>query len=198
MIYGQVFAAGSVTLTRASKALHSDTQRALYRHGVYRIHIGRNREWNSIVDSPTDWETHAREAFPDRYTAKVQNLQVTISFDYYEDNKLSALALGSSLGTRCRVIHAQLAKSLVSCTNYDAVFPGQRTISRTGFPIWKDNSTEFLDGLSTVAFRWYLESRLTSGGRRRPPSEYEAEDVASLAQFFGFIDGCFPKTQNST
>ena len=192
MIYGSVFAAGSVALTRASKALHSDTERALYRHGVYRVYIGPNH-----VNSPTDWETHAWEAFPDKSIAKVQNLQVMISFDYDPETGLSAYALGFSLGTSCRAIHAQLANSFISCTNYDAVFPRQPTISRTGFENLKCNNTEFLDRLRDFALDWYLECR-TSSGRRWLFSEnlYDAEVAGSIAQYFGFVDGCFPRTKN--
>ena len=116
MIYSSVLATGSVALTRASKALHSDTKRALYRHGIFRVHIEADQK---------------SATFPDKYLANVENLQVKISFNQGATSGLTASMLGARLGTKCRTIHLQLAKSLISCKNYYVEFPADIVISRT-------------------------------------------------------------------
>lgn len=186
MIYGPVFAVGSVALTRVSKALHSDTKRALYRNGVCRVHIESNQDLVSPGHFSTHRKTHARETFPNEFLAKVENLQVRISFNHDAKTGLTASMLGSQLGTRCRAIHVQLAKSLVSCKNYFVVFPDGTMISRTGllFESLRNNRMEFLNPLRSMAFEFYLEGRWRS-------SRYDREGVERIEAFMGFVESCF-------
>lgn len=39
MIYIHVLANGGTALTRTSRAIHNDTEKTLYRHGVYRVYL---------------------------------------------------------------------------------------------------------------------------------------------------------------
>lgn len=60
MIYCPLFAAGSVTITRASKAFHENTKKALYQHGVYRIRLLANFACTRVML----WMSLLRESGP--------------------------------------------------------------------------------------------------------------------------------------
>ena len=188
MIYAPVFAAGSVALTRVSKALRNDTKGELYRHGVYRVHIRSSKE----LDSPehaTYRKAHAapeRETwgFPDRILAKVQNFQLRVSLDHESRTGLTPTILGKKLGVKCWAVHAQLAKHFISCTKYSIVFPDGAVISQTEiecFDLW------WMEWLRSIVFEWYLDGRW-----HRP--KYDGDDIERIEAFLGFHEGCFGAT----
>ncbi|CAF9936494.1 MAG: hypothetical protein HETSPECPRED_010350 [Heterodermia speciosa] len=194
LIYGPVFAAGSVAVTRASKAFYEDTKRALYVHGVYRVPV----RYTCELDDPDrddrwplwHWETQRRETFPDRFIAKVQNLQVSISIGQDSDPIWSTVyGLGWNTGTRYRLMLTQLAQSLVSCRNFRVQLPEEPMISPEEFGDLKINEMDFLRRLKTITVEWRAEAWMPFW-RSDSQDPYNArQTVSRIELLLGFEKG---------
>ena len=191
LIYVPVFAAGSVALTRASKAFYEDTKRALYVHGVYRVPVTYTCE----LDDPQGddrwpswhWECPMRKTFPDHFIAKVQNLQVSISLAQYSDRCWSTIyGLGSNTGTSSRLMLTQLAQSLVSCRNFRIQLPEELLISPEEFRDLKISDKDFWSRLKIITVEWRAEVWMPYWRSDNQDLYNVRQTISSIERLLGF------------
>ena len=207
MIYEQVFAAGDVAMTRVSKAYHENTKSALYRRGLYRVHI-EPRQDLALQGNTLQWPMDVDQHFPPADLANVQNLRIS--------EKSSALgSLPCQLwGQQCRYyvpperlnrITAQLMRSLPNCKKLHLEFndaPTDAYFRQYHLPRFNDESTdayvdldvkigelEFLKRLDTLTLTcidWRSGAKKTFELDLR----YNFDDLERIETVGGFLELC--------
>lgn len=97
MIYGFVLAAGSTSITRASKYLYADTKEPLLQHGVYRIRVAYHRAMFQYC-------FHISQPPPNECLATIQNFEIQSQFyrncgDHCDDHCVKHSGLFSRRGS---------------------------------------------------------------------------------------------------
>ena len=194
MIYATVFAAGSVALTRVSKAFHEDTRRALEHHGVYRVLIEFEATWSNWDDEDDDsvsyhWQTEIEKPFPYDFVAKTQNLQITIlPMSEYPSGVRPEYSSRSIIGKDFTSVLAPLARSVINCRHCHIRLEKYLMSAQLGFEESTIDNKEFLDGLQTITVEW-RDAEWT----RQPWTLQKNLACDIMTSFLGFEPGCFVK-----
>ena len=197
MIYAPVISAGSVAVTRLSKAFCEDTKRALNSHGVYRVEIASVQMWNTIHKGTWRWDSCATNLLPSIFLANVQSLHITISFEYDSRVEFTGVAIGTDRAARVTGILSQLAKSVVNCKHFHVVFKDgpvifcrKPRISRLRPGDLLVDNMEFLDRLSTVTVEWWADPKNGKIKDKLHSPEDDREAIARIEALLGFKVGC--------
>ena len=193
MIYGLVFAAGSVALTRVSKAFHQDTKRAVEHHGVYRVLIEFGEVWfRGPENLDYHWKTETQKPFPYDFVSRVQNLQISLLHQPDSLSLADEVVDESMIGLDFTPVLAKLAESVISCRNCNIQLRQGMMYAQAEFEEWPVKNQEFLSRLRTMTVEF------CDRGWSQEPWWHERTASEILEQFLGFEKGCFTKDMRFT